>query len=375
MLTTDSNGRISIGDILVHNWLTEGYDDPLVTKQPPLGKLFPTIPNNFIVNYMTKVFNFQEDDIFYSVLERKMNAVAATYHLLYKHFESGHNLIGGPTLGPQIPPLGLEFMDQNQKEHTDIAVKADRDLPAIHKEKSSLVAPKPSVNLFRYSSSKYSVDRPREIKRSVSLRRRNSNVRIGRYTRTEEEIGSVPDFILTYAHNEQIDYEIPDRKYEWEQSFIVTKHGSMKTAKKNRTSQSGDSFSHSTKDETGKIMTPRKDTSAIGRRSRVCTPANSCVDDDIAYSINTISISGETSVSDKESVNLSCEDPCNEKSWSTYHKQKSRLARGMSLASKRDRGVAYKAPIAAAKTLTPREAKSYFEEIANARVVGTGKIL
>ena len=318
------------------------------------------------------MFNFQEDDIFYSVLERKMNAVAATYQLLEKRFESGQNLVGVPTVGQRHPPH-REFRDYNQREKTDGTAKMNGELPAIPKETSSLIASKPSVNLFKYSSSKYSEYKPREVTRNVSLKRRNK-MRLDKHMKTEDEIGVVPDFILTYAHNDQIEYEIPDRRYEWEPSFIVTKHGSMKSAKINQTSQnqSNNSVSHSISDDAGKNVKPTREINAFGRRNQLRTPANSIADEEINHAK---SISGETMISDKASTILSCEDPYNEKVWSTYNRQKSRLARGMSLTVKRDHSLAYKAPFSAPKALSPRDAKSYFQEIANARVIGTGKNL
>lgn len=373
MLALDAQDRMTVGDILVHSWICEGHESPLLTRQPPLGKLFPVVPNSFIVNYMTRVFDFQEDDIFYSVLERKMNAVAATYHLLQKHFEEGHSLVGVPAMAARISPFQPDYLGNNQNEPTDASVNTE--LPSIRKEKSSLVTSKPSVNLFNYTSSKYSEYKPRDIKRNLSLRTRSNKFRLGKYTKAEEEGGLVPDFILTYAHNEGIDYEIPDRRYEWEQSFIVTKHGSVKGEKNQRMSQGGDSFSNSRikTEENGKNISPSRNTTSIGRQSQVATPVNSCVDEEI-YHAKSISGGSEPTDSTKRILVKSCEDPCNERSWSSYHRQKSRLARGMSVTVKREHNVAYKAPISAPKTLTPREAKSYFDEITRARVVGTGNL-
>ena len=381
MLTVDAQYRMEIGDILVHRWITETYDDPLLTRQPPLGKLFPNVPNNFIVNYMTKMFNFQEDDIFYSVLERKMNAVAATYQLLSKRFESGQNLVGIPTIGQRVQPVYSEdFRDHNHRQKRDGPMQMNGELPAISREPSSLIGPKTSVNLFKYSSSKYSEYKPRDIIRSLSVKRRNK-MRIGKNTKTEEEISGVPDFILSYAHNDKIDYEIPDKRYEWEPSFIVTKHGSTKSAKTNHSEQSINNtktnqkhtttLSHKSAENNGNNMPTLRDITPFGR-GHFNTPTNSIADEDIFH---TKSISGDTTISDKASTVLSGDDSNNDRTWSSYHRQKSRLARGMSLTVKRDHSAAYnyKAPFSAPKALSPMEAKSYFQEIANARVVGSGK--
>ena len=369
MLTLAAQDRMTIGDILVHSWMCEGHESPLITQQSPLGKLFPNVPNSFIVNYMTKVFNYHEDDIFYSVMERKMNAVAATYQLLQKHFESGHKVIG-------VPPINLEYFKDSDKEKIDASFKTTTELPVIKKEKSSLVSSTPAVNLFKYSSSKYSDYKPRDIKRSLSLRTRNNKLRVGKYTRMDEDNGIVPDFILTYAHNEQIEYEIPDRRYEWEQSFIVTKHGSVKNGKNTRVNQGGDSLSNSrfVSEDNRKSVTPVRNNSPVGRHSQVCTPVNSCVEEEI-YPTKSICGGSEITESYKPPLNKSCEDQSNVRSWSSYPSQRSRLTRGMSLTAKRDQNITYKVPASAPKTLTPREAKSYFDEITKAKVVGTGNDL
>ena len=369
MLTVDAHNRMTIGDILVHNWMCERHESPLITRQPPLGKLFPNVPNSFIVNYMTKVFNYHEDDIFYSVMERKMNAVAATYQLLQKHFESGHKVIG-------VPPINLEYLKECDKDKTDASFKTSTELPVIKKENSSLVSAKPAVNLFKYSSSKYSEYKPRDIKRSFSLRARNNKLRVGKHTKMDEDNGMVPDFILTYAHNEQIEYEIPDRRYEWEQSFIVTKHGSMKSGSKNRTNQNSDAMSNSrfVPEEDGKSATPIKNNIPAGRHSQVCTPVNSCVEEEI-YPTKSICGGSEITESYKPSLNKAGEDRNTLRSWSSYPSQRSKLTRGMSLTAKREPNTVYKVPASTQKTLTPREAKSYFDEITKARVVGTGNDL
>ena len=365
----DAYNRMTIGDILVHNWMCEGHESPLITQQPLLGKLFPTVPNSFIVNYMTKVFNYHEDDIFYSVMERKMNAVAATYQLLQKHFESGHKVVG-------VPPINLEYLKECDKNKTDTMFKASTELPVIKKENSSLVSSKPTVDLFKYSSSKYSDYKPRDFKGSVSLRTRNNKLRVGKQTRIDEDNGMVPDFILTYAHNEQIEYEIPDRRYEWEQSFIVTKHGSMKSGIKNRTNQNGDSMSNSRfiQEEDRKSATPVKNNIPIGRQSQVCTPVNSCVDEEI-YPTKSICGGSEITEIYKPSTKKVSEDKHNLRSWSSNMSQRSRVTRATSITAKREPNTVYRVPASAPKTLTPREARSYFDEITKAKVVGTGMIL
>ena len=402
MLTIDVHNRIRVDDILRHRWVLENHDTPLVTRQPPIGKLYPHIPKAPVVNYMTNVFTFLEGDIFYSVMERKMNAVAATYHLLQKRFDAGHLLMGNISL--KNIPFALPN-NSNTHDSNVHSLEKRIDLPHLTQENTFL-----SEAGTRWTSKSYksyvqilkdSKNRSAHVPRTnsfrqkeLTLRRYKTRTQIAKHTQTKEENeGFLPDFILTYTNNESVNQQKKiEGGFEWEQTFLFNKPSWKEKTdipvniKYGRPSQEKWEPNVIVSDDGRSVVNvndadPMSDEMMNEIKAPPTTPAALFADTTLALTRqNTRMQDRIISNFDNESdtgndVRSGFEDPCNENSWSTFQRQKSRLARGVTLPSKKagtTGNVQYGTPITQPKTLTPRESKSFVEDLDQLGVTGQG---
>lgn len=403
MLAVDYHYRITIEELLTHSWIMEDHETPLLTRQPPIGKLYPHVPKTAVVSYMTTVFNFIEDDIFYSVMERKMNAVAATYHLLLKRFDAGIHLMGlsmgapGPfklqsTKGP------LEEIKSKIDSVSFPALSSEQTIVSESTKSASKTKLKSYIQLLKDSKlrsaqstsirSGYSLSKQRDF----THRRHKTRTENSRHTRTREETGFLPDFILTYTQNENSVFDSQSRKpekFEWEQTFIISKKETTRFEPSANVKHRQSAASHTRQIELN------KNTDADGRSPGIDLPLQAPPTTPITPSIPyapsaskrlTVSVENANELDDSNSSKhvtaedtktILIEDPFHGESWTTFQRQKTQLARVVNGLDKNNKPSAYQfhRPITKPKTLTQREAKSYFDEINHAQVIGQGRRL
>ncbi|KAK3603537.1 hypothetical protein CHS0354_027958 [Potamilus streckersoni] len=249
MLLPDDKQRIKVDDILVHPWMRHGYEEPIITRQPPTGKLFPPIPKGCILNYMTKVFHFMENDVFYSVIERKVNSVAAAYHLLQKRFDKGLHMIGfsldmnGASLAP------------DHRGDEDARASAGSKRTEVSLSNSSGHMPVNDLNMGQIAGLKYKkyldmIKDSKERKQSGAMKSSPKDVIIARQrTRTTlnkpkklgpyQTTADKPEFILTYDENDGFKYNTS--KYEWDPAVLVSKDEKPKEEDRSYINKKGDS--------------------------------------------------------------------------------------------------------------------------------------
>ncbi|KAL3884240.1 hypothetical protein ACJMK2_030458 [Sinanodonta woodiana] len=248
MLLPDDKQRIKVDDILVHPWMRHGYEEPIITRQPPTGKLFPPIPKGCILNYMTKVFHFMENDVFYSVIERKVNAVAAAYHLLQKRFDKGLHMIGfsldmyGTSLAP------------NHRGDEGARASAGSKRTEVSLTNSTGPMPISDLNMGQIAGLKYRnyldmLKHSNERKQSSAQKNSHRDVIIARQrTRTtltkqkmqgpNQTTADKPEFILTYDENDGLKYNAS--KYEWDPAVIVSRDKKLKVEDRQYVNKKGD---------------------------------------------------------------------------------------------------------------------------------------
>lgn len=395
MLCVDVNYRITIEDLLTHDWITV---DSQITRQPPIGKLYTQVPKTGVVSYMTTVFNFTEDDIFYSVMERKMNAVGATYHLLQKRFDAGI-LIGVSVSTPS--PLKTQSSKRSAGGDTD--GNDTVGLPVVSNEQTMISEGSTSASKTKLKSyiqllkdSKLRSAQSTSIRSGYSLSRHNdfahrrhkTRADIARYTKTREETGFLPDFILTYTQNENNDVYDPHtrktEKFEWEQTFIISK----KQTTRFDPSSSKQKQNESQQVNYGELV---RNTEADGRSETDIAlhapPASPITPSITPYSKAIINVTIEP-VAEVKQIDIprieieddtrssTVEDPCHGECWSTFQRQKTQLSQvvsGLDHSTNKPSAYQFGRPITKPKTLTHREAKSYFNQIKTAQVIGQGR--
>ncbi|XP_053396268.1 uncharacterized protein LOC123550921 isoform X2 [Mercenaria mercenaria] len=390
MLCVDFHYRIPIEDVLSHSWIMENHQTPLITRQPPIGKLYPHVPKAAVVSYMTTVYNFIEDDVFYSVMERKMNAVAATYHLLLKRFDAGIHLMG-LSMGapapfklqhPKLPPENIKVIDEKigfPALSKDITLMSEGNTGSSKtKFKSYIQLLKDSKLKSAQSASVRSGYSLSSKQKDFTLRRYKTRTDIARHTKTKEETGFLPDFILTYTQNENSVFDSQNRKsekFEWEQTFIISKKETTRFEPSANVKSRQSANAHSKYSETV------RHTDADGRNTAVDVPLQAPPTTPISPAIprEHVNAKGNNLEETKNSADnedgkrpITVEDPYHGETWSTFHRQKAQLARAVNGLERNTKQSAYQfhKPITKPKTLTQREAKSYFDEINNAQVIG-----
>lgn len=251
--------------------------------------------------------------------------------------------------------------------------------------------------------------------KELTLRRYKTRADMTKYTHTREETGFLPDFILTYTQDEptQIPVRKLEKSFEWEQSCIVSlKEPSLTKASnpdnaKYRTIV-GKSANHQERvkntDADGRITAdlslPVPPTSPVSPFQPKELNAYNRSETGTDFSIGAKSLTRmntfeqDSKPTDKDadrkeikpkdvhvhvvkkdsakSPRLS--DPHGNESWSTFQRQKTQLAKTIAQIDRRSNHVAfqYGLPITKPKTLTTREARSYFEEFEHAKVIGQG---
>mgnify|MGYP000146199689 CR=1 FL=1 len=404
MLAVDVNHRISIEDIFIHDWITDEHEFIAVVRQPPVAKFYHTVPKAQIVNYMTTVFNFMEDDIYDSVVERKTNAVAATYHLLHKRFEAGIHLVG----------YSVSVKDAPQKQGVASAksVIENIELPHLLTDETEVngeVTLDPKSKLKTYAQlmkdcklrsaqndrSGSSVVRQKEI----TLRRYKTRADVLKGTRGKEQLGFLPDFVLTYNQNHPHPQGTshskgPDR-FEWEQTFVISKKEtssidsneaiSKRSSLRQPTNHSQSEFTtYQTFD--GRVtrnadsvlpvppsspITPaliNHDFKPVVGRQLPPTPAEMLPKD--INTTNKSSCALELTYNSHNNQVKSLTEQCSNDPILMFQKQKMQLARFTS--SINGKNAVAQSQCGRRKALTNKEARSYFQEIERAKVIGQG---
>lgn len=242
LLAVNVADRISVDGVLAHSFLVDNPQTNAIKKQPPVAKLHPVVPKATVVNYMTTVFNFIEDEIFYSVIERKMNAVAATYHLLQKRFDAGLHLLGSSLVTGSLRASGvgkrgdnvvganskIEKQTVEEVHHEGQNAREIETSTSKSTHKSYLQLLKDSK--IRSAQSMRSNNSSNISQKELALRRYKTRPDFVKLNRSREEAPFLPDFVLTYADR---DDKIGNNtrqvgKYEWEQSFVITKKDTQK---------------------------------------------------------------------------------------------------------------------------------------------------
>ncbi|KAH3736696.1 uncharacterized protein LOC127851398 [Dreissena polymorpha] len=426
MLAVDVYHRITMDDLLLHPWLHENHETPLVIRQPPIGKLYPTVPKSPIVNYMTTVFNFLEDDVFYSVIERKMNAVAATYHLLQRRYDAGIHIVGLSMTMPSANTFQTSLRTADSGKTWNERVEFPL-LPSenVVNDDSEITGPKAKLKSYiqllkdsklRSAQSQRSGNALRH--KDLTLRRYKTRADMTKYTHTREETGFLPDFILTYTQEEPS--QKPARKleksFEWEQTCIVSRKEPSSTKANNpdnakyriifgKSADHQERVKHTDADgrKTADLSLPVPPTSPVSpfqpKELDVYNRSETGVDISIgAQSLKRIdTFEQDSKHTDKDTERKEVKpkdiqvhvvkkdsaksprvsDPYGNESWSTFQRQKTQLAKTIGQIDRRSNHVAfqYGLPITKPKTLTTREARSYFEEFEHAKVIGQGRRL
>lgn len=409
MLAVDVNHRITMDDLLSHEWLRDPHTSTtFIARQPPVAKLYHTVPKAQVVSYMTTVFNFMEDEIYDSVVERKMNAVAATYHLLQRRFEAGLHLVG----------FSLNVNNACQKQCHDLKSYSENvELPRIagedgaggetdvNKKSDSELNVKSYAQLLKTSKL-----RSAQSVRSGPLVLRQKEITLRRYkTRTDmvkdakpkEEYGFLPDFVLTYSHSDGTSvHSRGSEKFEWEQTFVVNKKEACPltppiSAGKQSTCGRADQsdFFHNYPSE-GRLtqndlvvpappttpatppLIPRASSVGVGRQlppaPRNFLPKGISVKQ---------SITKQGCVSDESESAMDCkakhvtEQGGHVDSGPLLRRQKMMHFSRYTASLSRQGNVVQQSgqPATGRKILTNKEARSYFEDIEHAKVIGQGK--
>lgn len=420
MLCVDPRYRISMDELLNHPWVL-GPEMEAVLRQPPLTQLHPTVPKSPIVSYMTNVFNFIEDDIYCSVIERKMNAIAATYHLLQRRFDAGVHIVGlsmtMPSAAHTVSGKRNGELGRSWENRIEFPLLPSEN---AHKDDSSTMNHKGHVKTY-VQLLKDSKLRSAQMVRSgnvlkqkeLILRRYKTRTDMARHTKTKEEVGFLPDFVLTYTQSDLPFSHVrrPNKSFEWEQTLVISKKEPVKP-------EVGDNVTTKTlygrpaagRDASRQVNADGRVTADIPLLVPPTSPVSPFIPREEAFhkqdepltdiNITTKSLTRQTTFDDEfstinfkdadnnkelnESENRDTEtrrvkiiDPSQSDSWSTFNKQKLRLGRGLSLLDRRSGQfpVQYGSPITRPKTLTTREARSYFEQIEHAKVIGQGQFI
>lgn len=410
MLAVDPSFRITVEELLVHPWIQENHTTPLLTRQPPIGQLYPHVPKTAIVTYMTTVFNFIEDEIFYSVIERKMNAVAATYHLLHKKILAGVQLsMNGGYQGNQ--QSALKVQDPKRVVENGNHSNHRTELPAIQTETSfmseSLKSASKSgkqlksyIQLLKDSKAKSAQSAGMRSGYSFSSKQKEFNIRrhktrpdLARHTRFKEEVGFLPDFILTYTQNDTAYNNANNsttEKFEWEQTFIVSKKEAVKFETNSGIQHKKPTHAQYKHTEQGRNVDAdgRNESVDVTLQAPPTSPATPFPPQIVATGIKSpteqANGTNDRKAADIPKLNFDggyrkspVENTSQQDTWNTNPKQKIQLTRSTTFTDKNikpNAAVSYqfgRAPNKP-KTLTPREARSYFKEIENAQVVGQG---
>ncbi|KAL4232879.1 hypothetical protein ACF0H5_007566 [Mactra antiquata] len=413
MLAVDPSIRITVEEILTHSWLQQNQQMPVINRQPPLGKLYPHVPKTAIVTYMTTVFNFLEDDVLYSVIERKMNAVAATYHLLLKKLLAGVQLSMNREYHASPKSAALKVQDPKRVIESGKHPPLRTEFPAIQPEQSFLTESVPSasksgkqmksyIQLLKDSKVKsaqslglrsgYSFS---SKQRDFTIRRHKTRPDIVKHVRTREDVGFLPDFILTYTQDEGAfnNSNSTTGKFEWEQTFVVSKREQNKLKSSASFKQKTQTHAQHRQNEQIKNAEtePRNESVDITLQAPPTSPATPFPpqivttsifkspreqpDVDKKYAdIPKLNFDGGYGTSPIDAINLP------ESQTGGIPKQKIQLTRGVSLLDKTYKPGALSSnqlgrPPTKPKTLTAQEARSYFKEIEQAKVVGQGRKL
>ncbi|XP_052809051.1 uncharacterized protein LOC128237508 isoform X1 [Mya arenaria] len=410
MLALEVYYRITIDEVLSHPWV-QGEEGSLVTRKPPISNLCLSIPKPQIVNYMSTVFKFLEDDVFCSVIERKMNAVAATYNLLQRRFDAGIQIVGlsmaissaktnnrscegGKSWNSRVdfPLLPSENIGRHDNDPSSQKNMCKSYMQILKDSKRKSAQNVRSGNVFR--------------QKEFALTRYKTKTDMIRHTHTKEEVDFLPDFLLTYTrcddtynHNRK-----PNQSFEWDQTCIGSKNepskiDSFKTIHGKQEIQTEDTKNRHIDGritaEIPLLVPPTSPVSPViprdvstnqnervseinGTSKRISNQEN--VIDILNNKCTLVDVSRDQSFNNTvaganvEGTKSIVNDPCTTRTWSTFQKQKERLGRGVTLVN-RKKHVAYNYGLTKPKALTNREARSYFEEIEQAKVIGQGRRL
>ncbi|XP_063405347.1 serine/threonine-protein kinase MARK2-like [Mytilus trossulus] len=396
MLTADDRKRIKMDALMIHPWLLDSHDLP-VQKYPTVSQLGPLVPQSAVMNYMTKMFNFHESDIIFSLHERKVNSVAATYHLIHKRFEAGLHLIG----------LGMDPSFPQRKSHTFTSFPLsfpgqETSIPRSNGYVKETVDKGLSNQGFQPSSYKNYLQFLKDAKtkplilskqgENVILRKKGPRMAVSQQYKTNSNKSSdqkhpAKDFMLSCQPKQAV--------YEWSADGVVSYDTpevpkNIPIIKKNiyERFQHVNGQSASTYIET---PPPPPNTSLGGRakteieinnvlqeremavpKTSPAGPRPGSVKTPYRYSLRTLTEPQSHEESEQASSFLS--DPYPEELWGMTGKSRQRLVRGAALTLSRTKTI-YANSISSQKMLTPRDAMPTLDDIKYAKIVGRGRVL
>ena len=379
--------------LMIHPWLLDSHDLS-VQKYPTVSQLGPLVPQSAVMNYMTKMFNFHESDIIFSLHERKVNSVAATYHLIHKRFEAGLHLIG----------LGMDPSFPQRKSHTFTSFPLsfpgqETSIPRSNGYVKETVDKGLSNQGFQPSSYKNYLQFLKDAKtkplilskqgENVILRKKGPRMAVSQQYKTNSNKSSdqkhpAKDFMLSCQPKQAV--------YEWSADGVVSYDTpevpkNIPIIKKNiyERFQHVNGQSASTYIET---PPPPPNTSLGGRakteielnnvlqekemavpKTSPAGPRPGSVKTPYRYSLRTLTEPQSHEESEQASSFLS--DPYPEELWGMTGKSRQRLVRGAALTLSRTKTI-YANSISSQKMLTPRDAMPTLDDIKYAKIVGRG---
>lgn len=396
MLHADDRKRIKMDALMQHPWLLDSHNLP-VPKYPIVSQLVPLVPQNTVMNYMTKMYNFLESDIIFSLHERKVNAIAATYHLIHKRFEAGLHLIGlgmDPTAPPKKThtfttfPLSFSAKDTSiPRSNGYVKDSVDKGLcnqdfqPASYKNYLQFLKDSKSKPLILSKQGENVIIRRKGPRVAVSQQYKTNGVR------TADHQHPVSDFMLSCHPKPEV--------YEWSSDGVVAfeTHEIPKNIpviaktfgerlKTTLSSVSNDGYNVDT-------PPPPPNTSLSGRAKTEIEINNSGFEKELSsvpktsptlprpvsiktpyrYSLRTLTEPRPPEESDINS-NVLC-DPYAEELWGMTGKSRQRLVRGAALTLSRSKTI-YANSISSQKFLTPRVPIPTLDDIRNTKIFGRG---
>lgn len=350
----------------------------------------PLVPQSAVMNYMTKMFNFRESDIIHSLHERKVNSIAATYHLIHKRFEAGLHLIG----------LGMDPSIPAKKSHTfttfpltftgkDVSIPRSNGFVKDSVDKGlSNQDFKPSSYKNYLQFLKNAKSKPLTLSKqgeNVILRRKGPrNVVSQQYkTKTSDKNHQASDFMLSCYPRHEV--------YEWSSNGVVS-HETPDVPKnipiiKKNVHDRAPHLKSATAIVSVETPPPPPNTSLGGRaktdtdivpvteremfvpRTSPAIPRPESLRTPYRYSLRG---AAEPKLSDDhDRISAFLSDPFPEELWGLTGQTRQKLVKGATLTLSRSKTV-YASSISTQKHLTPREAMLTLDDIRSAKVVGRG---
>ncbi|XP_022286461.2 uncharacterized protein LOC111099464 isoform X2 [Crassostrea virginica] len=420
MLLSDPRRRTKMEELLRHPWLVKENEEP-VFRQSAVANLLPLVPQASVINYMTKMFDFKESEVLNALGERKVNSIAATYHLLKKRFDSGLHLVSRPT-GMRNHRRESAFstfsIELNNRTSTSCPTKDQR--PENPEAKRVITGEIKHNNYRSYLQYvKVSREKTNAFSKNIFLRRQKTRSSLTRtYNKVEKPETSVPDLIL--PESAKPDFRLSytplqaDALFEWDKEGLIRREQrrvrpklqesfpkekqkapniqnlqllpmmvtgdrkpnrfvfspppppntslGMRDISPPQTSQSRRESREEELDCQSLSYTPAPPGTAKSRSTSSALNKNNSSD------IITIGQHSENDRLEKPDLALVLSDPCSQEIWGSFQKHKAKLIKNGTVSFSRSKTV-YANPISSQKLLTPRDQKA-LEEAQKTQIVG-----